>query len=73
MVPEEKSAEFFGFFGVSSKFAAIIGPSVFAYIGQLTGSSRYGIIAVASFFILGIFFLSRVDVEKGKREGGKNA
>ena len=68
MVPESKSAEFFGFFGVSSKFAAIIGPTVFAYTGQLTGSSRYGIIAVASFFILGMFFLSRVDVEKGKLE-----
>ncbi len=68
MVPEAKSAEFFGFFGVSSKFAAIIGPTVFAYTGQLTGSSRYGILAVASFFILGIFFLSRVDVEKGKLE-----
>lgn len=68
MVPESKSAEFFGFFGVSSKFAAIIGPTVFAYTGQLTGSSRYGILAIAAFFILGIFFLSRVDVEKGKIE-----
>jgi len=68
MVPEKKSAEFFGFFGVSSKFAAIIGPTVFAYTGQLTGSSRYGILAVASFFSLGMFFLSRVDVEKGKLE-----
>lgn len=68
MVPEKKSAEFFGFFGVSSKFAAIIGPTVFAYTGQITGSSRYGILAVAAFFILGIFFLSRVDVEKGKLE-----
>lgn len=68
MVPSNKSAEFFGFFGVSSKFAAIIGPSVFAYTSQLTGSSRNGIIAIASFFILGIFFLSRVDVKKGKLE-----
>ncbi|MFP4198290.1 MAG: MFS transporter [Halanaerobium sp.] len=68
MVPESKSAEFFGFFGVSSKFAAIVGPTVFAYTGQLTGSSRNGIIAVASFFILGIIFLSRVDVEKGRLE-----
>jgi len=68
MVPESKSAEFFGFFGVSSKFAAIVGPTIFAYTGQLTGSSRYGILAVASFFILGMIFLSRVDVEKGKLE-----
>jgi UMF1 family MFS transporter len=75
MVPEKKSAEFFGFFGVSSKFAAVIGPTVFAYTAQITGSSRNGIVVIALFFIAGIFLLSRVDVEKGRREakGGKNA
>jgi UMF1 family MFS transporter len=75
MVPENKSAEFFGFFGVSSKFAAVVGPTVFAYTGQITGSSRNGIAVIALFFILGMFLLSRVDVEKGRQEakGGKNA
>ena len=66
MVPKEKSAEFFGFFGVSSKFAAITGPFVFALMGQLTGSSRYGIISVALFFILGMLLLSRVDEAEGR-------
>lgn len=75
MVPEDKSAEFFGFFGVSSKFAAVIGPTVFAYTAQITGSSRNGIAVVAFFFIIGMLLLSRVDVEKGRIEakGGKNA
>ncbi len=75
MVPEDKSAEFFGFFGVSSKFAAVIGPTVFAYTAQITGSSRNGIAVVALFFIVGMLLLSRVDVEKGRIEakGGKNA
>ena len=68
MVPKNKSAEFFGFFGISSKFAAIVGPTVFAYMGQLTGSSRYGIISVAAFFILGMIVLTTVDVEKGRKE-----
>ena len=68
MVPDNKTAEFFGFYGISSKFAAITGPAVFAYIGQLTGSSRYGIISVAAFFILGMIVLSTVDVEKGRKE-----
>lgn len=71
MVPKDKSAEFYGFFGISSKFAAITGPFVFAIVGQLTGSSRLGIISVASFFIIGILVLSRVDVEKGIREATK--
>ncbi|MFO7815327.1 MAG: MFS transporter [Halanaerobiales bacterium] len=68
LVPNEKSAEFYGFYGISSKFAAITGPFVFALVGQITGSSRYGILAVASFFILGIIMLYTVDVEKGAGE-----
>src|SRR5699024_10405336 len=34
MVPENKHAEFFGFYGISSKFAAIFGPFLFALVGQ---------------------------------------
>ncbi len=72
MVPKNKTAEFFGFYGISSKFAAIVGPTVFAYMGQLTGSSRYGIISVASFFILGMIVLSSVNVDKGRQEAQSN-
>ncbi|TDX51605.1 MFS transporter [Orenia marismortui] len=68
MVPENKAAEFYGFFGVSSKFAAITGPFIFALVGQLTASNRLGIISIALFFIIGILILSRVDVEQGRRE-----
>ena len=68
LIPENKSAEFYGFYGISSKFAAITGPFVFALVGQITGSSRYGILAVASFFILGIILLYTVDVDKGIEE-----
>ncbi|MCF8002096.1 MAG: MFS transporter [Halanaerobiales bacterium] len=68
LIPNEKSAEFFGFYGISSKFAAITGPFVFALVGQLTGSSRYGILAVALFFIFGMIMLSTVNVKKGVKE-----
>ena len=71
MVPRDKSAEFYGFFGISSKFAAITGPFVFALVSQLAGSSRIGIIAIAVFFLIGIYVLSRVDVEKGIKEATK--
>ncbi len=66
MIPNKKSSEFFGFYGISSKFSAISGPFIFALVGQLTGSSRLGIISVASFFIIGIILLLKVDVEKGR-------
>lgn len=65
MVPEKKSAEFFGFYGMSSKFAGIFGPLVFAIVNQVTGSSRLGIISLVVFFILGIAILSFVDENEG--------
>ncbi|RKQ31255.1 MFS transporter [Oceanobacillus halophilus] len=68
MVPENKKAEFFGFYGISSKFAAVIGPFAFAFVGQVTGNSRYGIISLVVFFIAGMLILRRVDIEKGIEE-----
>lgn len=65
MIPGDKTAEFFGFYGMSSKFAGIIGPLVFALVSQLTGTSRLSIFSLISFFIAGALILSRVDVEKG--------
>ncbi len=68
MVPVKKTAEFFGFYSISSKFAAIFGPFLFGIVGQLTGSSRNGIISLVLFFIVGIFLLSKVDIKKGQQE-----
>ena len=46
-VPPAQSGEFFGFFNMLGRFAAIIGPSLVAITGLLTGSSRLGILSVA--------------------------
>lgn len=61
MVPKEKSAEFFGFYGMSSKFAGIFGPLIFALVGTMTGSSRYSILSIIIFFIAGMILLSFVN------------
>ncbi|WLR47645.1 MFS transporter [Halobacillus litoralis] len=65
MVPGDRHAEFFGFYGISSKFAAIFGPFAFALVGQLTGSSRLGILSLVFFFIVGMILLYLLDVDKG--------
>jgi len=67
MLPPSKSAEFFGFYDVSGKCAGILGPATFGLVGQLTGSSRLGIIAVAFFFVAGAAVLAAVDHEEGVR------
>jgi len=65
MLPREKTAEFFGFYGMSSKFAGIFGPLAFAVVSQTTGTSRLSIISLIVFFIAGAILLSRVDIRKG--------
>ena len=66
LVPVGKTAEFFGFYAISGKFAAILGPLIFALIGDLTGSSRLSILALAIFFIIGMLLLAGVDVKRGR-------
>ncbi|MFZ3577333.1 MFS transporter [Virgibacillus sp. DJP39] len=68
MVPADKHGEFFGFYGISSKFAAIFGPFLFALVGQLTGSSRLGIVSLLVFFVIGIILLRFVNIDKGISE-----
>ncbi len=67
MVPKQKSAEFFGFFAISSRFAAIFGPLLFALIADLSGSSRNSILALGIFFIVGGILLLQVNVKRGRK------
>lgn len=66
MVPAQRSAEFFGFYAISSKFASILGPLVFALLIEITGSNRIAILALAVFFILGTALLLTVNVKRGQ-------
>jgi len=66
LVPSDRSSEFFSFFSISSKFAGIAGPALFAFVGQLTGSTRYSIVALLVFFVGGALLLSQVDVDRGR-------
>ena len=69
MVPQHKTAEFFGFFSTSSKFAGIAGPLLFGVVSQIAGQSRLSIVSLIIFFIVGGLLLTRVDVEEGIRVG----
>jgi UMF1 family MFS transporter len=67
LVPARRSAEFFSFFAISSKFASILGPLVFALFIDLTGSNRLAILALTAFFIVGLWLLAGVDMERGRQ------
>jgi UMF1 family MFS transporter len=65
MIPEEASAEFFGFYSVFSKLSGI-GPLVFGLVSVATGSGRAAILSIALFFIIGLVLLVRVDVDEAR-------
>ncbi len=68
LIPKTRSAEFYSFYDVSSKFAGIFGPFLFGIVGQLAGSSRLSIVALVIFFLGGGFLLYTVNVKEGRRQ-----
>jgi UMF1 family MFS transporter len=73
LIPSGRNAEFFGFYTLSGKFASILGPFLFALIGDLTGSTRTAILVLNLFFLIGIILLALVNVERGERDKEKPA
>ena len=71
MIPPARSAEFFGFYSTSSRFAGIFGPLVFGVVNQLTGGSRLGIVALLFFFLAGGALLLLVDEREGRAAAAK--
>lgn len=67
IIPKEKAAEFYGFYNMLGKFAAILGPPLMGYIGLITGNPRVGILSLIILFILGAYCLSKVDLEEGEK------
>jgi len=53
LVPEGKSSEFFGFYNMMGKFAAVLGPLLMAITARLTGDSRLSILSILVLFIAG--------------------
>lgn len=60
LVPQGRSAEFFGFYGVVGKFSAVLGPLLVAATELATGSARGAIATVVLLFVAGAALLLRV-------------
>lgn len=57
IIPAERSNEYYGFLDIFGKFAAVIGPALYALVFGLSGKACYGILSVIILFILGLVFL----------------
>ena len=66
LTPDEKMAEFFGFYSVTGRIASILGPLVYGEVSRITGDQKWAILSVVVFFVTGAIVLQTVNEEKGK-------
>jgi UMF1 family MFS transporter len=62
LIPRDSEAEFFGFYSVSGKVSAIIGPTAFGVISFITKSQRIALLSTLFFLISGLVVLQFVKV-----------
>ena len=57
LIPENKAAEFFGFYNFIGKSSVFLGPFMVSGIALITGSPSYGILSLLILFIPGLILL----------------
>jgi MFS transporter, UMF1 family len=68
LAPPARLAEFFGLWGLAVKAASIFGPLTYGVVTWVfAGNHRLGIFATGIYFVIGLFLLRGIDVERGRR------
>ena len=67
--PPQRTAEFFGLWGLSVKFSAVLGPVTYGAVTWVSGGDhRLAILLTGAYFIVGIAILTGVDVNRGRAQ-----
>lgn len=67
IIPRNKAAEFFGFYNMIGKLAAVLGPLLMAIVSHATESPRLSILSIIVLFVAGAVLLLKVDEKEGIR------
>jgi MFS transporter, UMF1 family len=68
IIPKKNSNEFFGFYNVFGKFAAILGPFLMALTTTLTGNAKLSIFAIVPLFVAGLIIFVKLPGDKDRAE-----
>ncbi len=66
LIPKEMASEFFGFYNMLGKFAAVLGPFLMGSIAMLTKNPRFSMFGLLILFLIGGVLLTFVDLKEGK-------
>jgi UMF1 family MFS transporter len=67
IIPKNKAAEFFGFYNMLGKFAAVLGPLLMGGVGAITGNPHLAILSVVVLLAAGAVLVGRVSEAEGER------
>jgi MFS transporter, UMF1 family len=70
LIPRGREGEYFALYNACERGTSWFGTFLFGLVFQLSGSYRPAIVALIVFFVLGAFFLLRLDPRRGIREAG---
>ena len=70
LIPAERSNEYFGFFDIFGKFAAVVGPFLYSLFYMATGRASIGILSLMALFLAGgvILVLGRKRLRQSEAE-----
>ncbi len=69
LAPKGRLAEYYGFWGMTLRLAALVGPVSYGAIAELTGGNlRLGLLSTAAYFLVGLGLLTRVDEQRGRAQ-----
>lgn len=67
LIPQEHANEYFGFFDIFGKYAAILGTFLVSFFAQITGDASWGVLSISLLFVVGFIILWRMP-EQGTKQ-----
>ncbi len=64
IIPKNQEAEYFSFYEISERGTSWLAPLLFGLVYQFTASYRLAILSLLVFFVIGLYMLLRVKLEK---------
>lgn len=69
MIPEDRLGEFYGLWTLATRAASILGPLTYGLVTWVTsGNHRLAILVTGIFFVLGLFVLARINVQRASQD-----
>jgi len=68
LIPKNNANEYFGFFDIFGKYAAILGTFLMSMFTAITGNASLGILSITILFVLGAVFLAMMPKDSIKKD-----